>query len=80
MIPVNRPIVRSFRNKILEHCLKLKWLSGDGPIVKQFENIFSKKIGPKYAISISNGTAALEVAISSLKLKPGSEILVPNFT
>lgn len=80
MIPVNRPIIRDYKNKSLERCLKLKWLSGEGPIVKEFENIFSKKIGPKYAISISNGTAALEVAISSLKLKPGSEILVPNLT
>jgi perosamine synthetase len=80
MIPVNRPIVRNYKNKSLERCLKLKWLSGDGPIVKEFENIFSKKIGLKYGISISNGTAALEVAIASLKLKPGSEILVPNLT
>jgi perosamine synthetase len=80
MIPVNRPIIRNYRNKSLERCLKLKWLSGDGPIVKEFENIFSKKIGLKYGVSISNGTAALEVAISSLGLKPGSEILVPNLT
>ena len=80
MIPVNRPIVRNFRNRNLEKALKLKWLSGDGPVVEEFENIFSKKIGQKYAISVCNGTAALEIAISSLKLKPGSEVLVPNLT
>lgn len=43
---------------------------------KKFEKSFSKFIGNKYSIAICNGTAALEVAIKSLKLPKNSEILV----
>ena len=44
---------------------------------KKFEYEFSKFIGNKYSIAICNGTAALEVAIKSLKLPNRSEIIVP---
>ena len=44
---------------------------------KKFEKNFSKFIGNKYSIAICNGTAALEVAIRSLKLPNNSEIIVP---
>ena len=44
---------------------------------KKFEQNFSKYLSNKYSIAICNGTAALEVAIKSLKLPKNSEILVP---
>ena len=44
---------------------------------KKFEYEFSKFIGNKYSIAVCNGTAALEVAIKSLKLPNNSEIIVP---
>lgn len=47
-----------------------------GPYGKKFENRFSKFIGNKYSVAICNGTAALEVAIKSLKLPKNSEIIV----
>jgi dTDP-4-amino-4,6-dideoxygalactose transaminase len=48
-----------------------------GPYGQKFENDFSKYIGNKYSIAICNGTAALEVAIKSLKLPKKSKIIVP---
>ena len=62
MIPVNRPLIRSHKNKFIEHALKTKWVSGDGPIVEKFEKSFAKKIGMKFSISVTNGTSALEIA------------------
>ena len=47
-----------------------------GPYGKKFEKQFSNFTGNKYSIAISNGTAALEVAIKSLKLPKNSEIIV----
>ena len=47
---------------------------------KRFEEKFSKFVGNKYSIAICNGTAALEVAIKSLKLEKNSEIIVPART
>jgi dTDP-4-amino-4,6-dideoxygalactose transaminase len=48
----------------------------DGKYGIKFEKEFSKFIGNKYSIAVCNGTAALEVAIKSLKLPKNSEILV----
>ena len=60
--------------------LKTGWISSEGPEVKKFEKNFSKYIGHKYAVAVSSGTAALEIAIKSLNLKKGDEIIIPNFT
>ena len=49
----------------------------EGPYGIKFEKEFSKFIGNKYSIAICNGTAALEVAIKSLRLPKNSEIIVP---
>ncbi len=48
-----------------------------GPEVKNFENSFKKYTGSKFCISVANGTDALEIAVNSLNLKKGSEIIVP---
>lgn len=44
---------------------------------QEFERSFSKFVGNKFSVAICNGTAALEVAIKSLKLPKNSEIIVP---
>ena len=49
----------------------------DGPYGIKFEKEFSKFVGNRYSIAVCNGTAALEVAIKSLKLPKNSEIIVP---
>lgn len=48
-----------------------------GEEVKKFEKKFSKFVKAKYFISVANGTDALEIAIKSLNLKKGSEIIIP---
>jgi len=51
-----------------------------GNEVKLFEKNFAKFVGSKKCISVANGTDALEMAVKSLKLKKGSEIIVPANT
>ena len=48
-----------------------------GTEVKLFEKNFSKFTGSKYTVSLGNGTDALEIAIKSLSLKKGSEVILP---
>ena len=52
----------------------------DGPQLRKFEKKFAKFVGTKYAIGVSNGTAALHLALSSLGLKKGDEVIVPDIT
>ena len=60
--------------------MKSGWISSDGKDVINFEKKLSKFIGKKYGIAVSNGTAALEIAVKSLNLKPNSHIIIPNFS
>jgi len=79
-IPVNKPIVFNDDIKMVVEVLKKKWISGDSPYVKIFESQFASFNKRKYAIAVSNGTAALEVALKSLNLQKGSEVIVPTFS
>lgn len=51
-----------------------------GPEVKQFEEALQKYLDVKHVISCANGTDALQIAMMSLKLKPGDEVITTNFT
>jgi dTDP-4-amino-4,6-dideoxygalactose transaminase len=46
----------------------------------EFEKRFAEWQGSKYAISVATGTAALHVALSSLGIGPGDEVIVPSYT
>ena len=51
-----------------------------GPKVKEFENKFSKYVGSKYAVAVSNATAALHLAVLSLGLKKGERVITTPIT
>ena len=51
-----------------------------GPVVKDFENEFSRYVGSKYAVAVSNGTAALHLSAMALNIKPGSRIITTPLT
>src|SRR5690554_3014839 len=51
-----------------------------GPKGREFEEKFAAWQGSKYAISVANGTAALHVALNSLGIGPGDEVIVPSYT
>ena len=52
----------------------------DGPQLRKFERKFAKYTGSKYAVGVSNGTAALHLALKALGLKKGDEVIIPNIT
>ena len=51
---------------------------------KQFNSLliqkFCKKIGVKYGVTVSSGTAGLHVALLSLELKKNDEVIMPSIT
>ena len=78
--PVNIPKVTSSDIKNVSRVMKESWISSDGPEVKKFESKFSKFINKKYSVAVSNGTAALEIAMKAIGIRPGDEVIIPNFT
>src|SRR6202162_5882690 len=51
-----------------------------GPEVKAFEKEFARYIGVSQAIAVSQGTAAIQLAVQAIGLVPGDEVLVPSMT
>ena len=48
--------------------------------VLEFEKNFNSYMGSKYSLAVTSGTAALRVALASLNLKPGDEVITQSFT
>jgi dTDP-4-amino-4,6-dideoxygalactose transaminase len=59
--------------------LRSKWLS-TGPVTEKFEKTFAQYLGGGYAVAVSNGTAALHLALTCLNLKEGDEVILPSLT
>jgi dTDP-4-amino-4,6-dideoxygalactose transaminase len=52
----------------------------NGPDVKAFEAEMATYLGVKHVIACANGTDALQIALMSLGLQPGDEVITPSFT
>lgn len=51
-----------------------------GPVVEEYESDLAKYFGVKHALAVFNGTVALHVAMSALRLGPGDEIITTPYT
>jgi dTDP-4-amino-4,6-dideoxygalactose transaminase len=58
--------------------LDRRWLTNDGPLVKEFEEKVAGIVGAKHCVAICNATVALEIAIRALELR--GEVILPSYT
>ncbi len=65
--------------KSVENIISKGWISSGGSNVKKFEKNFAEYLGIKYAISMSNGTAALINALS-IKINKNDYVALPALT
>jgi len=49
-------------------------------LYKQLETKYAKFVGSKYAVSCNSGTSALHLALLTLDIKKGDEVIMPDFT
>src|SRR5688572_23918527 len=52
-------------------------IPGKGGVIAEFEDAFAEMVGTKYALTMTNGTAALHSAYFALGVGPGDEVIVP---
>jgi len=64
-------------HKVIESQM-LSLLAGNE--VNSFEKEFADYIGVKHAVGVNSGTAALHIALASLDIGPGDEVIIPPFT
>ena len=56
------------------------WNCSRGGKVNEFEQTFAEFCGARHALCLTNGTAALEVALRAAGVEPGDEVIVPPYT
>lgn len=79
-IPVYRPSLIGKEKEYVMECLESSWISSKGEYVGKFESAFADYIGTDYAVSVTNGTVALHLALLALGIGPEDEVIVPTFT
>lgn len=62
----------------INYILDRRWLTNDGPCVREFEARVAAVAGVRHAVAVCNATAGLEIAVKALDLR--GEVIVPSFT
>ncbi len=79
MIYLSRPFIGEEEKKAVSKVLDSGFLV-QGPVTKAFEDSFAVLCKTKYALACSNGTAALHMALDTLGIKPGDEVITTPLT
>ena len=79
-IPIYQPDIGSKEKAYVNQCLDSTWISSKGEFIERFQAGFAGYIGAPQALAVSNGTVALHLALATLGLGAGDEIIVPSLT
>ncbi len=84
-IPVCIPVVPRKAKEYVNAVIDKNWISSacheeSVNFIRKLEEEFSKFIGVRYGIAVTSGTTALDLAIATLKIGKGDEVIVPSFT
>ena len=79
-IPIARPSLNGNEGKYLLQCIDTNWISSNGSFIDEFERQIAEFAGTEYAVATSNGTTALHLALATLGIQPGDEVIVPSLT
>ena len=75
-VPVSRPYIWGDEKLNLCQAIDSGWISSRGRFLDEFEDRFAEKIGTRYAVAASSGTAAVHLALSVLDLDKNDDLLV----
>ena len=80
MIPLSEPHISGNEWKYVKDCLDNGWVSTAGEFVTKFEEAISSHISCKYAVACNSGTSGLHIALETLEIGKGDQVIVPNIT
>lgn len=79
-VPLHAPEFAGSEWAMIKDCLDTGWVSSVGSYVDRFEAEVARLCGTEHAIAAVNGTAALQIALQVVGVRPGDEVLVPSLT
>lgn len=79
-IPIYKPNLEGNEKKYLLECISNNWISSGGYFVLRFEKKFSNIHSGIKSLAVSSGTTAIHLALVSLGIGKGDEVIVPNLT
>jgi perosamine synthetase len=80
IIPVCQPTLGGNELKYITDAVETNWISSAGSYIPRFEALFAEKVGARYGVACTNGTVALHLALATLGLEDGDEVIIPTFT
>jgi hypothetical protein len=78
-IPYGRQYISEEDIKAVIETLQSDYLT-QGPKIAEFEKAFADYVGSKYAVAVSNGTAALHLCAMAMDVKPGEKVITTPIT
>lgn len=79
-LPISKPFIGAREKELVLDALDSGWVSSIGKYIDEFEANFARYCGTVYALAVSNGTTGLHLALATLGLQPGDEVIVPDLT
>jgi perosamine synthetase len=79
-LPVSAPMFVGNEREYVLDCIDSSWISSTGQYIDRFETAFAEFCTVQHAVSCSNGTTALHLALLVLDVAPGDEVIVPTLT
>jgi len=77
---VMEPLLAGNELEYVTDCIKTNWISSQGSYVNKFQEMLKKECEADYCLATSNGTVSLHLALESLGIGAGDEVIVPNLT
>lgn len=78
-LPFAKPTITEKELQEIQACLESGWLT-TGPRVQKFEELLENYVGRPYTMAVSSATAGLHLALLTLGLKPGDEVITTALT
>jgi len=79
-IPISRPSIGARERELVLDAVDSGWVSSIGKYIDEFETAFARYCGTEFALTVSNGTTGLHLALATLGLGPGDEVIIPDLT
>lgn len=73
---LSSPTMYSDSMDFVMEAYKTNWMSTVGKNISEVERLVCEKVGCKYAVALSCGTAALHMAVKLAGVKPGDKVMV----